>query len=128
MYHNFCIHSSVERHLGSLQLLAIITKAAMNIVEHVSLLHVRTSWWRLAANHWTECRIPNRGVRERPEGVEGDCNPIGRTTISTNQNPQRSQGLSHQQRSTLGSSCICSRGWPCHASMEGKVLGPMKAK
>ena len=40
MYPIFCIHSSVEGHLGSLQLLAIINKAAMNIEEHVSLLHV----------------------------------------------------------------------------------------
>jgi len=36
MYHIFCIHSSVEGHLGSFQLLAIINKAAMNIVEHVT--------------------------------------------------------------------------------------------
>jgi hypothetical protein len=36
MYHIFCIHSSVEGHLDSSQLLAIINKAAMNIVEHVS--------------------------------------------------------------------------------------------
>ena len=43
MYHNFCIHSSVEGHLGSFQLLAIINKAAMNIVEHVSLLHIGAS-------------------------------------------------------------------------------------
>jgi hypothetical protein len=43
MYHIFCIHSSVKGHLGSFQLLAIINKAAMNIVEHVSLLQVRTS-------------------------------------------------------------------------------------
>jgi hypothetical protein len=43
MYHIFCIHSSVERHLGSFQLLAIIYMAAMNIVEHVSLLHVGAS-------------------------------------------------------------------------------------
>ena len=43
MYHIFCIHSSVEGHLGSFQLLAIINKAAMNIVEHVSFLLVRTS-------------------------------------------------------------------------------------
>jgi hypothetical protein len=35
----FCIHSSVEGHLGSFQLLAIINKAAVNIVEHVSLLY-----------------------------------------------------------------------------------------
>jgi hypothetical protein len=33
-------------------------------------------------------------------------NPIGRKTISTNQNPQSSQGLSHQPKSTPGSSCI----------------------
>jgi hypothetical protein len=33
MYHIFCIHSSVEGHLGSFQLLAIINNAAMNIVE-----------------------------------------------------------------------------------------------
>jgi hypothetical protein len=38
MYRTFYIHSSVEGHLGSFQLLAIINKAAMNIVEHVSFL------------------------------------------------------------------------------------------
>jgi hypothetical protein len=43
MYHIFCIHSSVEGHLGSFKLLAIINKAAMNIVEHVSFLLVGTS-------------------------------------------------------------------------------------
>jgi hypothetical protein len=42
MYHIFCIHSSVEGELGSFQLLTIINKAAMNIVEHVSLLQVGT--------------------------------------------------------------------------------------
>jgi hypothetical protein len=43
MYHIFYIHSSIEGHLGSFQLLAIINKAAMNIVEHVFLLPVGTS-------------------------------------------------------------------------------------
>ena len=43
MYPIFCIHSSDEGHLGSFQLLAIINKAAMNIVEHVALLQVGTS-------------------------------------------------------------------------------------
>ena len=43
MYHIFYIHSSVEGHLGSFQLLAIINKAAMNIVEHVFFLPVGTS-------------------------------------------------------------------------------------
>ena len=35
MYHILCIHSSVEGHLGSVQLLAIINKAAMNIVTKI---------------------------------------------------------------------------------------------
>ena len=43
MYHIIFIHSSVEGHLGSFQLLAIINKAATNIMEHVSLLHVGAS-------------------------------------------------------------------------------------
>ena len=43
MYHIVCIHSSVKGHLCSLQLLDIIDKAAMNIVEHLSLLQVETS-------------------------------------------------------------------------------------
>ena len=38
-----CTTFSVEGHLGSFQLLAIINKAAVNIVEHVSLLLVETS-------------------------------------------------------------------------------------
>ena len=51
MYHIFCIHSSVEGHQGSFQLLAIINKAAMNIVEHVSFLSVGTSGY-----------MPRRGI------------------------------------------------------------------
>ena len=39
----FCIHSSVEGHLGSFQLLATINKAAKNIVENVSFLPFGTS-------------------------------------------------------------------------------------
>jgi hypothetical protein len=54
MYHIFCIHSSVEGHLGSFQLLAIINKAAMNIVEHVFLLLVGTS----------PGYMPRRGIAE----------------------------------------------------------------
>ena len=44
MYHVFCIHSSVEGHLGCFQLLAVIDKAAMNIVEPVSLIYDGTSF------------------------------------------------------------------------------------
>jgi len=45
----------------------------------------------LAVNHQTEHRDPNGGGRERTKRDEGVCNTIGRTTISTNQNPQGSQ-------------------------------------
>jgi hypothetical protein len=61
------------------------------------------------------------GVRERAEGAEEVWNPIGRTTISTNQTSKSSQGLNHQPKSTHGgthgSSRISNRGWPCRASM-----------
>jgi hypothetical protein len=81
--------------------------------------------WMLAANHWiTKHRVPNGGARDRTEGDEGVCNLIGRTT-STNQTPQSSQELNHQPKTTHGgthgSSHACSRGWPCQASMGGKV-------
>jgi hypothetical protein len=65
----------------------------------------------------------NERARESTQGAEGVCNPIGRTTKSTNQS---SQGLNHQPRSTHrgthGSSHICSRRWSCQA------LGPVKAR
>jgi hypothetical protein len=48
MYYIFGIHSSVGGHLGSFQLLAIINKAAMNIVEHVSFLYIGTSFGYMA--------------------------------------------------------------------------------
>jgi hypothetical protein len=44
MYHIFRIHSSVEGHLSSVQILAMINMAAMDIVEYVSLLYVGTSF------------------------------------------------------------------------------------
>jgi hypothetical protein len=44
MYHIFCIHSSVEGHLGCFQLLAVINNAAINMVDHGSLLHVVSSF------------------------------------------------------------------------------------
>jgi hypothetical protein len=46
-------------------------------------------------------------------------------------NPQKSLGLNYQPKSahggTHGSSCICSRRWPCQSSMGGEVVGPVKA-
>jgi hypothetical protein len=51
--------------------------------------------WMPAANHGTENGNPKRRVRERTEGAEENYNQIGRTTISTNQSFQSSQGLNH---------------------------------
>ena len=66
-------------------------------------------------------------------GDEGVCNPIGRTTMSTNQTPpQSSQGLNYQPRvhmkGPMGSSCICSRGWPYLTSVGGEALGSVEAQ
>jgi len=41
----------------------------------------------LAATHPTEHRDPSGGVRGKTEGAEWFCNPIGGTTMSTNQIP-----------------------------------------
>jgi len=87
--------------------------------------------WMPTANHWTEQGIPTGEVKERTEGAEGVCNPIGRTTISTNQTPQSSQGLNHWHKNRHGethdSSHICSRGWPCGASVVEEAFGSIKA-
>ena len=37
MYHNFCIHSSVDEHLSCFHVLAIIKSAAMNVWVYMSL-------------------------------------------------------------------------------------------
>jgi hypothetical protein len=74
---------------------------------------------------------PSGGVRERTEGAEGVCNPIGRRTISTKLTPQSSQGLNYQPKSTHGGthgfSCKCSRGLHFLTSIGGEALGPVKA-
>jgi len=44
MYHIFFFHSSVEGHLGYFQLLAIMDKAAMDIIDQVSLWDVGVSF------------------------------------------------------------------------------------
>jgi hypothetical protein len=41
----------------------------------------------LTAYHWIEFRNSYGGVRGRTEGTEEDCNPIGKTTVSTNLGP-----------------------------------------
>jgi hypothetical protein len=43
--------------------------------------------WMLTTIQWMEHRIPNEGARERTQGAEGVCSPIGGTTIWINQYP-----------------------------------------
>jgi hypothetical protein len=85
----------------------------------------------LTATHWTENRVLNEGAREKTQGAEGVCSPIGGTAIWTNQYPQNSQGLKHQPKGTHGethvSSCLCSRVWPYGTSVRGETLGLVKA-
>jgi hypothetical protein len=95
-------------------------------------IELRTSGRALSAlNCWVPSKPPaasNIGVRERTEGAEGVCNLIGGT--STNQNPQSSQGLNHQPKSTHGGTmapATSSREWPCQTSMGREALGPVKA-
>ena len=81
----------------------------------------------LAAKHQIECGDSNGKVRAMTGGAEGDCNPIGRTTISINQN---SQGLNHQPKSTHGSRWIRSRGllyqWEGRSLVLGRLDVPVE--
>ena len=52
----------------------------------------------LATNILTEHRVPNGGARERTEGVERVCNPIGRIAIPTNQTTQSPRDQTTNQR------------------------------
>ena len=47
----------------------------------------------LAANYWTECRVPDGGVGEGTEEAEGVCSLMEGATVSTGQMPWSSWGL-----------------------------------
>jgi hypothetical protein len=68
--------------------------------------------WMLTVSYWMENRAPNEGARESTQGAKGVWNPIGGTTVQTNQYLQSSV-----------STCICSRGWPSQPSMGGEAIG-----
>jgi hypothetical protein len=78
MYHIFFIHSSVEGHLGSFQLLAIINKAAMNIVEHVSLLHVGASsgYMPRMGVDWSLGSTMSNFLRNHQNDFQSDCTSL----------------------------------------------------
>jgi hypothetical protein len=64
-------------------------------------------------------------LRERTEGAEGACSPIGRKTISINQTspPPELPGTKPPTKEY-----ICSRGWPCQESMGRADLDPVKTQ
>ena len=53
----------------------------------------------LTASHWTEDWDPYGRIRERIEGTEGDGNPIGRPTVSTNLDSWELPETEHQPKS-----------------------------
>jgi hypothetical protein len=52
-------------------------------------------------------RAPNGGARDSTQGAKGICNPIGGSTLLTN-----------QYLGALDSSCICIKRWPSWPSLE----------
>jgi hypothetical protein len=72
--------------------------------------------------------VCNNLFSERTKGTEGDCNPIGITTISNNQS---FQGLNHQGVYLAGPIAptvyVAENGQSCQASMGDEALDPMKA-
>jgi hypothetical protein len=46
--------------------------------------------WMLIVIYWMQHSAPNGGARESSQGAKGNCNPLGGTTIWTNQYPQSS--------------------------------------
>ena len=67
--------------------------------------------WMHAANHRTWCRDPNEEVR-----AEGVCNPMGRSTISTNQTPPRLPGTKsptrvHLRKPMAPAACVAENGF-----------------
>ena len=62
--------------------------------------------WMLTVSYWMEHRASNGGARESTQRAKGICNPIGGTTIWTNQYP-----------GALDSSCMCIKRWPSWPSL-----------
>ena len=56
----------------------------------------------LTANHRTEHRVPDGGVRQGTKRAEGVCSPmVGEQQCQPVRSPQSSWGLDHQPKSTM---------------------------
>jgi len=62
----------------------------------------------------------------------GKYNKIGKGLLKNKQislpKMNRKMQLKSTHGATYGSSCKCSRGWLCQASIGGEALGPVKAR
>jgi hypothetical protein len=86
----------------------------------------------LIPNHQTEHEDLNGRIRGKTDGAERVCNPLGKTTLSTNQIPLSSQGPNHQSKSTHGgtiaSNYLCSRGWPCYVLLRAEAFSLVETR
>jgi hypothetical protein len=80
----------------------------------------------LTAIYWTEVRR----LRGRTAGTEGDCNPIGRTTISSNpdisEHPETKPPTKNIHCMAHDIWHIYSRGLPFLVSVRENVVNPLK--
>jgi hypothetical protein len=67
-------------------------------------------------SYWMDHWAPNGGTRESTQGAKGICNPIGGTTIWTNQYPPGARV----------SSCTWIRRWPSWPSVEREAYWSCK--
>jgi hypothetical protein len=74
------------------------------------------------AKYWTEHGESEGEIMARTVGVEGVCNLIGRTTISTNHSPTK---LPVTKPPTKGHPQVQIRGLPYLASFGGVPLVPV---
>ena len=96
MYHIFCIHSSVERHLGTFQLLAMTNKVDMNIVEHVSFLPVGTSSGYMPRRGIAGSSGSTSFLRNRQTDFQSGC-----TSLQSHQQWRSVSHSSHPRRHLL---------------------------
>jgi hypothetical protein len=60
----------------------------------------------LAANHWTELGVPDRGVGEETEGAEEVCSPMRGSNSVNRPDPSELQRQDHQPKSTDGGTYV----------------------
>jgi hypothetical protein len=73
---------------------------------------------------------PMKDLEKGSKELRGFTAPQEEQPYELTSTPQSSQGLNYQLKGTHGrthgSTCICSRGWPCRTSMGEEALGPVK--